>query len=50
MGHECEADEHILVGKQECRIGGEESRFGGVIAKFSHISMHRLLIEDLRCM
>ena len=30
--------------------GGEECRHGGVIGKFFHISMHRLLIEDLRCM
>ena len=38
------------MGKQAYRIGGEESRFGGMIANFSHISMHRILIEDLRCM
>ena len=30
--------------------GGKESRLGGMVARVSHISMHRLLIEDKRCM
>ena len=30
--------------------GGEEGRHGGMVAKFFHINMHRLLIEDVRCM
>ena len=42
VGQQCEADEQICVGKQKCRIGGEENTFGGMIAKFSHVSMHRL--------
>ena len=30
--------------------GGTESRHGGVVARFSHINMHRVLIEEKRCM
>ena len=30
--------------------GCKESRHGGMVARFSHIDVHRLLIEDKRCM
>ena len=30
--------------------GGKESRHGGMVARFSHINMHRLLLQDMRCM